>query len=107
MGDSVATEHTMFTEHIVAIVEPSASDYTAVVAQTAIAIVAMVQTTSAVQVVVVPPVVVAAVAAPFYGPLPSRSTCPSFYPGVDHMRDNLDLHAQQIGKICSTNSLAS
>ena len=97
--------------HIAVVVEPSAFDYTtevaeqtAVVAQTAFVAVAVVQTTtmnapseqntSVIAVVVVPPMAIAAVVAPFYGPLPSRSTCPSFCPGLDHMHDNPYLHSQ-------------
>ena len=55
--------------------------------------------------VVVPPVT--AVVVSFDGLLPSHSTCPLFFRGVDHMRDNPYLHAQKMGKICSISSSAS
>ena len=76
----------------------SAFDYTAVVAQNDVVIVDVVQKTStvmaAVEVVTIPLAVVIAFVVPFNGIIPSHSTCPLFFPRVDHMRDNPYLHAQ-------------
>ena len=57
------------------------------------------------EVVAIPPVTT--VVVPFDGFLPSHSTCPLFFPIVDHMHDNPYLRAQQTGRMYSISSLAS
>ena len=69
-----------------AVVDPSASGYTVVMAQTTIVNLAAVQT--AIEVLVVPPVSVTMFVVPFDDILPSHSTCPMFFPGVDNLHEN-------------------
>ena len=115
IGDLVATKHTTLDEHTVDVVDPSASDYTVVVTQTIVAIVAAVQTTSAgvammqtaVKVVVEPPTDAAVVFVLLDVILPLHSRCPLFFIGVDNMHGNPYLHAQQTDQIYSINSWAS
>ena len=84
MGDLIVVQHNALNEHIVAVVEPSAYDYTAFAAQTIVAV-ATVQSASMVATavraeveVVAVPLAVAATAVPD-DPIPSHSTSHMFY----------------------------